>query len=246
MIPSYRLGGSGQDPVSRILWGSAKSFAGVLSLIFVVLATGLIVQRYIDVAALRGAMEGLGRLAPLLAIALFALRAMLFLPLLPVAFLIGMGSLVFGKFYGALYVWTGFSLGACLAFIVARYCVGNLAARLKRGRIRRLEETLSSHGLLSIIGLRLLFFSNVVLNFGSGLTSVTLRDYALGTVIGLAPRAFILSYLFDNLQGPDVVRTLFAYPSLLLLLLAIFATIAGMVLLALLAQQLSKGPHQNP
>jgi uncharacterized membrane protein YdjX (TVP38/TMEM64 family) len=223
--------------VSSLLWGTAKSIAGIVVLLVAVLGMGLIVQRHIDVDMLRATIESWGILAPLIFMALLAFRNLLFLPVVPYLFLIGVGTLSFGNLYGALYFWLGTTAGACVAFVVARYCVGEFAARLRRGRLQKLDQMVSTNGFLAILGLRLVLFSNIWLNYGGGMTSMTLRDFALGTLIGLTPRTFTLSYIFEGIQEPDMVAAMLSYPSLTVLFLLLGSKIVGVVLLAFIARQ---------
>ncbi|MGH8068661.1 MAG: TVP38/TMEM64 family protein [Candidatus Entotheonellia bacterium] len=222
---------------SSILWGTAKSIGGIVALLVAVVIMGLIVQRNIDVDALRVAIEGWGVLAPLIFMALLAFRNLLFLPVVPYLFLIGLGALSFGNLYGALYFWLGTTAGACVAFFVARYCVGEFAARLKRGRLRTLDQLVSTNGFLAILGLRLVLFSNIWLNYGSGMTSMTLKDFVLGTLIGLTPRTFTLAYIFEGVQEPDMLAAMLSYPRLGVLSLLLGSKIVGVVLLASIARQ---------
>jgi len=172
--------------------------------------------------------------------ALAALRTILYIPLIQPVFLIGLGTLTFGHVAGAVYFWLGSTAGTCLGFLVARYWLVDIAARLKRGRLQRLDEVVSSHGLLSILGLRLILFSRIPLNFASGTTSIRLPDYLLGTLGGLMPTTFIVSYLFERVQDPHLWRALLTSPSAPLVPLWLLLKIAGVCLLMALARESSR------
>jgi uncharacterized membrane protein YdjX (TVP38/TMEM64 family) len=237
MIPAHDLGNSSRDAFPSVLWGSAKALAGFLCLVVAILATGLIVQRYLAVDALRAYVETWGMLAPSMFILLVALRNMLFLPVLPLAIVIGFASIIFGSLYGAFYFWLGTTVGSGMAFLVAKHCVGNLAIKLKRGRLQQLDHMVSINGFLAIVGLRLVLFSNIWINYGSGLTSMTLKDFVLGTLIGLIPKTLTLAYIFEGIQEPDVFATMLSYPNLAVMSLLIGSKIIGVVLLASIARQ---------
>jgi uncharacterized membrane protein YdjX (TVP38/TMEM64 family) len=238
MISAPDPNDSRRDALPSMLWGSAKALAGLLGLVLAILAMGLIIQRYLDVDALRSSIATWGMLAPPLFIGLLALRSMLFLPVLPLALVIGFASLMFGPLYGACYFWLGTTAGSCVAFLVAKHCVGNLADRLKRaGRLQKLDQLVGTNGFLAILGLRLVLFSNIWINYGSGLTSMTLKDFALGTLLGLTPRTFTLAYIFEGVQEPDMFAAMLSYPSLAVLSLLLGSKIIGVVLLASIARQ---------
>jgi uncharacterized membrane protein YdjX (TVP38/TMEM64 family) len=236
LFSPWYLENNTQGAWRRVFWGSVHSVLAVLALLALVVVLSILIQKYLDIEALRASLESFGFLAPLMFIGVSALKNILFIPVVPLALLIGLGSLVFGKGYGAFYFWVGSTAGACLAFLMARYWLTEFAARLKRGRLKWLDAVVSGHGLLSILGLRLVLFSNLPLNFGSGVTSMTLRDYTLGTLIGLMPRTFVVSYVFESVQNPNVWSDLLTYPSSLLLPLLLLSKVVGILLLASLVR----------
>ena len=237
MILARFLDKSIQGPLPSVLWSSSKALAGLLGLIGTILATGVIIQRYLDIDALRTSIATWGVLAPPMFILLLALRNLLFLPVLPLGVIIGFASLIFGTLYGALYFWLGTTAGSCVAFLVARYWVGDLALRFERGRLQKLDQMVSGHGFRAILGLRLVLFGNIWINYGGGLTSMSLRDFALGTLLGLTPRTFTLAYLFEGVQEPDLFAAMLSYPSLTVLSLLLGSMLVGVVLLASIARQ---------
>jgi uncharacterized membrane protein YdjX (TVP38/TMEM64 family) len=244
MISSWYVNKQAPSDWRRILWGSVQSLLGVLALIVALVVMGIIIQQYLDVEALRGLIENYGMLAPLIFIALCALKNVLFIPVIPLGFLIGLGSLIFGAAYGSCYFWLGTTMGACMAFGVARYWLKNFAARLKLGKLKRLDDMISGNGFLSMVGLRLVLFSNIPLNLGSGLTSITLRDYVLGTTIGLIPRTFVVAYIFESVQYPNIWGALLTYPGSLFLPLLLLSKVGGGLLLVFLAKSSAKHAAQ--
>jgi uncharacterized membrane protein YdjX (TVP38/TMEM64 family) len=237
VLSPWRLDKYALSDWRRILRGALHSLLGSVGLVLAIVGMGLLMQRYLDVEALRHAIDGFGSLAPLLFIAVAALKNILFIPVLPLAFLLGIGSLAFGKVYGACYFWLGTTAGACVAFLAARYGAARCVARLRRGRLRALDAVASDHGFLAIVGLRLVLFSNLPLNFGSGLTSMALRDYALGTLVGLVPRTFVVAALFESVGAPDIWSTMFTYPNALFVPLLLLSEAGGIVLLVALVRK---------
>jgi uncharacterized membrane protein YdjX (TVP38/TMEM64 family) len=224
----------------QILWGALQSFAGMLLLVTAIVAMGIVVQRYLDIEALRAITENFGFLGPLGFAAIAALRTILYIPLIQPVFLIGLGTLTFGNVAAAVYFLLGSTAGTCLGFLVARYWLVDIAARLKRGRLKRLDEVVSSHNLLSILGLRLVLFSRIPLNFASGTTSISLSNYLLGTLVGLMPTTFIVSHLFERMQDPNRWPALLTSPTVLLVSLWLLLKVVGMCLLIALARKPSR------
>ena len=67
----------------------------------------------------------LGALAPVVFIAGYVLAVVFFVPGLPITVL---GGVAFGPVWGTLYVWIAATIGAALAFLVARYAVRSTVA----------------------------------------------------------------------------------------------------------------------
>jgi uncharacterized membrane protein YdjX (TVP38/TMEM64 family) len=241
MLPSLFLR---QRPPSGLLagrWGFLKPVASLMSLVLAVLAMGVIVQHYLDVDMLRAYIEGLGIWAPLIFVALAAIKNILFIPVLPIVVLISSGALIFGDLFGALYSWLGISIGACLAFLAGRYWAGNVAARFKYSRWKALDRSISSHGFLAIVGLRLVLFTSTAFNYASGLTSLRMKDYLLGTLIGLVPRTFLLSFISESFTEASIFEALLTYPYSLLWLVLVLSWIVGLGLLTCLVKHF--GPN---
>jgi uncharacterized membrane protein YdjX (TVP38/TMEM64 family) len=209
---------------------------GLIAIMAVIFVVGAFLQQQLDVGALRQLMESLGLFAPLLFIAIAVLKNIVFLPVLPTAAIIGLGALIFGVTSGALYSWVGITSGSCLAFLAARYGAGKMVARFKSGNLQSFDDVVSTHGFLSILGLRLVLFSNTAVNYLSGLTSMTFRDYALGTLLGLMPRTIVVAAVVETLQEPNIWEALLSSPKLLWFPLLIASWVGGVALLACVAK----------
>lgn len=97
-------------------------------------------------------------------------------------------GLVWGLGLGALLVTVASMLGAALAFFIGRGLGQDLLRRIMGDHLRRADEALSDHGLKALILLRLIpVLPFTVINYSAGLTRVSRRDYALGTLIGTIP-----------------------------------------------------------
>jgi uncharacterized membrane protein YdjX (TVP38/TMEM64 family) len=101
--------------------------------------------------------------------------------------------------------------GSCLAFVAGRYFIGEVSITLSAGRVGRtlekVSEVIKLHGFLTVLGLKLLFSGNSVVDYGMSRTEVTLKDHLYGSFIGLMPRTVVLSYLFERVLRPALVAT---------------------------------------
>jgi len=126
------------------------SLAGGLTLAFVY-------RDRIDPALLEEWVAGAGIAGPLLFVALYALATVLFLPGSVLALA---GGILFGPAWGTFYNLTGATLGAALAFLMARYLTSDwVQAKVGKGsegRIGRLVKGVEAEGWRFVAFTRLL------------------------------------------------------------------------------------------
>ncbi len=161
------------------------------------IAVGFTYRGHLDVTALEAWVVGTGAAAPLLFIGLYALATVLFLPgsVLTLA-----GGALFGPVWGTLYNLAGATLGAVVAFVVARYLASNwVQARIEAGaggRIERLVKGVEAEGWRFVAFTRLVpLFPFNLLNYALGLTRIPLLHYTLASVIFMLPGALAYTYL---------------------------------------------------
>jgi len=150
-----------------------------------------------DIAALQAYLSAAGGAAPLLFIALYALATVVFLPgsVLTLA-----GGALFGPVLGTLYNLTGATLGALLAFLVARHLASNwVQAKIAggaQGRAHRLIRGVEAEGWRFVAFTRLVpLFPFNLLNYALGLTRIPLPQYLLATFVFMLPGAVAFTYL---------------------------------------------------
>ncbi len=174
----------------------------------VLVAVSLIIRRHLSADRLLAVVHDLGILAPLGFIPFSAFLLAIFMP--PVLLLL-VGWLALGVVLGASCSVVGMTAGSCLAFVAGRYLIGEVSITLSEGRVGRtlekVSEVIKLHGFLTVVGLKLLFAGNPAVDYGMSRTEVTLKDHLYGTFIGLIPRAFALSYLFEIVLRPALVTT---------------------------------------
>lgn len=139
-------------------------------------------------------IDGLGPIAPIAFILLYILITIALLP----ASVVTLGAgVVFGLFKGSLLVFVGAMLGATAAFLVGRYLArGWVAKRIaNRPKFQAIDRAIAQEGRKVIFLLRLSpIFPFNLLNYGLGLSQVSLKDYVLGT-LGIVPGTIMYVYL---------------------------------------------------
>ncbi|WP_193164380.1 TVP38/TMEM64 family protein [Microbulbifer hainanensis] len=125
--------------------------------------------------------------ASLLFILIMAAAIVLLLP--GVVFTMGAGF-VFGVIKGMLLVVAGTVLGSTIAFLIARYVVGERPSRWLMSHVRppHLGEVIREEGWRMIMLTRLVpLFPFKLSNYFFGLTPVRLWDFVLGNMLGIIP-----------------------------------------------------------
>lgn len=108
------------------------------------------------------------------------------------------GGFLYGPVVGVLLVSPASVLAATISFILARFFVRDeVSARLARyPKFRSVDRAIEKHGFKVILLLRLepVFMPFAVLNYALGLTRVHLRDYVLGSWLGMLPGTITYVY----------------------------------------------------
>jgi len=102
----------------------------------------------------------------------------------------------FGPFYSGLYAVIGAEIGAIGCSLIARSL-----GREALSRFLKTENTscqmCTDHQLMGLMFLARFIpvFSFDVVSYGAGLTNISLKAFALATLVGMAPPTFALTYL---------------------------------------------------
>ena len=177
-------------------------------------------QEYLN--KLKVFIEDLGIYGPFVFICIYTLATTLFTPALGLTLL---GGILFGPIYGFIYVMIAAMLSAFFSFIIARYIFKNfITQKLKhRKNFQRLESLTSTYGDKIVFLFR---FSSIFpfffLNYGFGLTNVSLKPYMIWTFLGTIPSvAFYVigtDTLINALKNSENSKLIFIITGLLLFL----------------------------
>ncbi len=144
-------------------------------------------------ADLPGRLEALGFWGPVAFVGLYAAAALLFLP---GSVLTLSGGALFGPVLGTLYSLLGATIGATLAFLLARYVVGDAVRRLAGARLEALLTGVEEEGWRFVAFTRLVpLFPFNLLNYTLGVTRIRLLPYVLASAICMAPGAAAFTWL---------------------------------------------------
>jgi uncharacterized membrane protein YdjX (TVP38/TMEM64 family) len=188
-------------------------------LILAVLLAGVILARALGVtdylrlenlARLKQTIEAYGAVGPLLYIAGYVLAVVLFVPGLPITLL---GGLAFGPVWGTVYVSIAATIGAGLAFLVARYGLRGMVEGWVRSnaRLSRMDGAVARDGWRIVMITRLVpLFPFNLQNYAYGLTRIGFWTYLLTSWICMLPGTAAYTFAGGALSqgGGDLRRTL--------------------------------------
>lgn len=197
---------------------------GILLILIVAIALAVLNRDLLDVAALELWIQDAGIWAPLLFMVVYAIAAVLFLPgsVLTLA-----GGALFGPVLGTFYNLTGATIGATLAFLIARYLASGWVADKAGGRLKQLINGVEGEGWRFVAFTRLVpLFPFNLLNYALGLTRIKLSHYLLATYICMLPGAIAYTYL--GYAGREAVGGGEGLIQKALLALALLAVVAFM------------------
>jgi len=203
-------------------------------LVVVVIAAGIVAARALglgevirleNLSRLKQWIESYGVLAPVIFIVGYILAAVLFVPGLPMTVL---GGVVFGPVWGTAYVWIAATVGAALAFLVARYAVRSTVERWVQAspRIATIDGRVAEHGWRIVMLTRLVpVFPFNLQNYAYGITRIGFWPYVITSAICMLPGTAAFTFTGGALSEGRGVRRTLAYLALAGVLLVLISLI---------------------
>lgn len=143
--------------------------------------------------ALDDLLSRLGIWAPLAHVALYAVGTVLFAP---GSVLTLVGGAVFGPIWGTFLNLLGATIGAGVAFVIARYAGADWVSAKMGGKLRRLVDGVEGEGWRFVAFVRLVpLFPFNLTNYALGLTRIPLSAYLVTSFITMAPGALAFTWL---------------------------------------------------
>ena len=128
------------------------------------------------------------------------------------------GGALFGPFWGTVYSLLGSEAGAIVCFLLARSLGREAITRLLHREITFCDRIADRHLVFVVLFARLEpIFSFALVSYGAGLTRMSLRTFALSTLVGMTPGTIILNYygksfFSGNHLPPDLPRPRLRHP----------------------------------
>ena len=147
----------------------------------------------LDLEALDASLSALGLWAPVAYLGLYAAGAVAFLPgsLFSLA-----GGALFGPVWGTALNLAGATIGASIAFLIARYIAGGWVEHTAGGRLKRLIGGVEAEGWRFVAFVRLVpLFPFNLTNYALGLTRIKFVPYVVTSFVCMAPGALAYTWL---------------------------------------------------
>ena len=139
-------------------------------------------------------VDDLGAIAPMAFMLIYIVATVAFLP----GSLLTLGAgVLFGIVKGSIFVFIGATIGATLAFLVGRYLARSWISKKIAGnqKFSAIDKAVGKEGFKIVLLTRLSpIFPFNLLNYGLGVTGVSLKDYVLASV-GMIPGTIMYVYI---------------------------------------------------
>jgi uncharacterized membrane protein YdjX (TVP38/TMEM64 family) len=127
----------------------------------------------------------------------------------PVTLLIMATIIVYGPWWGGWYALFGTTLSAVVMFLLGHALGKNIVSRFSGSLINRVNQRLSESGVVAVITFRIIPVAPFsLINLIAGVSAISLRDFFLGTLIGILPGitaiAFVADRLYESLRQPNI------------------------------------------
>lgn len=138
-------------------------------------------------------VEQFGVMGPVVFMLIYIAATVFFLPGSVITLV---GGAMFGPVWGTLYNLTGATLGAVLAFLIARYLTAEQVERSSAGKLKQLKSGVEKEGWRFVAFVRLVpLIPFNLLNYALGITEIRLVHYSIATGLFMLPGAFAYTYL---------------------------------------------------
>jgi uncharacterized membrane protein YdjX (TVP38/TMEM64 family) len=115
--------------------------------------------------------------------------------LFPITLLILATAIVFGPVLGVVYSFAGCLLGAAATYAVGYFMGKDFVQRIAGRKWARVEQKIGQSGVMAVATVRLLPVAPfTIVNIVSGAFKVPVRDYFLGSLLGLAPGILVINF----------------------------------------------------
>lgn len=194
--------------MEKILNPKVKNVLKAAFFLLALLILGLILRttgaaRYLEEEKIQAFIRSWGIWAPLIYLLIFSIAPSLLIPALPITLA---GGVIFGPILGTALASAGSTIGAGVAFLVARYFARGQVQSLLGTKLDFINRGVTRRGWAFVAMTRLIpFFPYILLNYAFGLTRINFFEYLLTSWVCMFPHTvafvFFSSSILHLLQG---------------------------------------------
>lgn len=139
--------------------------------------------------------------APVVFIGILAIKTVFIV--FPYSVMIILGGSIFGPVSGFIYSMIGIYFSASIGYWLGRFLDKRIFDKILKNGLKNLDSKVEKHGFKIIFFMRLsMVFPFDLLSFASGVAKMKYKDFILGTLLGIVPETFSLTYLGENIDNP--------------------------------------------
>ncbi|BCL35411.1 TVP38/TMEM64 family protein [Nostoc sp. MS1] len=148
-------------------------------------------------------LKAAGIWAPITYVAIYVIATILILPSTALNLT---GGAIFGVWMGTFWTSVGAIIAAIAAFIFARTVGREIIAQKLAGRWQAIDAEVRQGAIFYMFAIRLMpILPYGLVNFAAGLTSISFKDYLIGTALGTVPG--ILPFVLLGSSGFKAIRS---------------------------------------
>ena len=153
-----------------------------------------------SIGSVKHFIEEAGKWGIIIYILLYMANSIILVP--PIGFLSLSAGALFGPLWGTLALTLGAWAGTTATFIISRYFGGKLVDKFVKGKAEAFNKKLSKKGFVVLLPMRLIGFPPYeLINYASGLSKISYKDYISATMIGMFPAILIQVVLVDRIAN---------------------------------------------
>jgi phosphatidylserine/phosphatidylglycerophosphate/cardiolipin synthase-like enzyme/uncharacterized membrane protein YdjX (TVP38/TMEM64 family) len=135
--------------------------------------------------------------------------------MIPITLLVGVTAMVFEPAWGAFYALVGCLLNALASYLIGSWLGKQTIRKLAGNRLNRLSRQIARQGILTVAIIRNIPVAPfTIINLIAGASHIRLKDYLIGTAVGMLPGILAITIFADRLlhsiQNPNWINILIA------------------------------------
>jgi len=133
--------------------------------------------------------------------------------MIPIFLLIGVTAMVYSPIWGALYALSGCVLSAWVTYLIGSGLGKQMVRKLIGQKLNRLSCQMAKKGILTVVIIRNIPLAPfTIVNMIAGASHIKLKDYLIGTALGMLPGILVITLFADRLlhsvQNPGWINSL--------------------------------------